>query len=58
MDSLIDLFSEQKIKGYENELITWEESLVRTTRFQSSDRTITQLKIFRLVAIDKKWMPR
>jgi len=44
LDSLIDLLSEQKIKGYENELYYLGRSLVRTTRFQSNDRTITQLK--------------
>jgi hypothetical protein len=44
LDSLIYLLSEQKIKGYENELYYLGRVLVRTTRFQSSDRTITQLK--------------
>jgi hypothetical protein len=44
IDSLIDLLSEQKIKGYENELYYLGRMLVRTTRFQSNDRTITQLK--------------
>jgi hypothetical protein len=44
LDSLIYLLSEQKIKGYENELYYLARILVRTTRFQSSDRTITQLK--------------
>jgi len=44
MDSLIDLLSEQKIKGYENELYYLGRMLVRTSRFQSNDRTITQLK--------------
>ena len=44
LDSLIDLLSEQKIKGFENELYYLGRSLVRTTRFQSNDRTITQLK--------------
>jgi hypothetical protein len=44
LDSLIDLLSEQKIKGYENELYYLGRMLVRTTRFQSSDRTVTQLK--------------
>jgi hypothetical protein len=44
LDSLIDLLSEQKIKGYENELYYLGRTLVRTTRFQSNDRTITQLK--------------
>ena len=44
IDSLIDLLSEQKIKGYENELYYLGRMLVRTARFQSNDRTITQLK--------------
>ena len=44
IDSLIDLLSEQKIKGYENELYYLGRMLVRTTRFQSNDRTVTQLK--------------
>ena len=44
LDSLIDLLSEQKIKGYENELYYLGRLLVRTSRFQSNDRTITQLK--------------
>ena len=44
LDSLINLLSEQKIKGYENELYYLGRTLVRTTRFQSNDRTITQLK--------------
>ena len=44
IDSLIDLLSEQKIRGYENELYYLGRMLVRTTRFQSNDRTITQLK--------------
>ncbi len=44
IDSLITLLSEQKIKGYENELYFLGRSLVRTSRFQSNDRTITQLK--------------
>ncbi len=44
LDSMIYLLSEQKIKGYENELYYLGRILVRTTRFQSSDRTITQLK--------------
>ena len=44
IDSLIDLLSEQKIKGFENELYYLGRMLVRTTRFQSNDRTITQLK--------------
>jgi len=44
IDSLIDLLSEQKIKGYENELYYLGRMLVRTNRSQSNDRTITQLK--------------
>ena len=44
IDSLIDLLSEQKIRGYENELYYLGRTLVRTNRFQSNDRTITQLK--------------
>ncbi len=44
IDSLIDLLSEQKIKGYENDLYYLGRLLVRTTRFQSNDRTITQLR--------------
>ena len=41
---MIYLLREQKIKGYENELYYLGRILVRTTRFQSNDRTITQLK--------------
>lgn len=44
LDSLTSLLSEEKIKGYENELYYLGRILVRTTRFQSNDRTITQLK--------------
>jgi hypothetical protein len=44
IDSLIELLSEQKIKGYENELYYLGRMLVRTNRFQSNDRTVTQLK--------------
>ncbi len=44
IDSLIDLLSERKIKGYENDLYYLGRTLVRTTRFQSNDRTITQLR--------------
>ena len=44
IDSLIDMLSEQKIKGYENELYYLGRMLVRSSRFQSNDRTITQLK--------------
>ena len=44
MDSLVDLLSEQKIKGHENELYYLGRMLLRTNRFQSNDRTVTQLK--------------
>ena len=44
MDSLIDLLSEQRIKGHENDLYYLGRMLVRTSRFQSNDRTVTQLK--------------
>jgi hypothetical protein len=44
LDSLVYLFREQKIKGYENDLYYLGRLLVRSVRFQSSDRTITQLK--------------
>ena len=44
IDSLIYLLREQKIRGYESELYYLGRILVRTTRFQSNDRTITQLK--------------
>jgi hypothetical protein len=44
IDSLVGLLREQKIKGYENELYYLGRMLVRSTRFQSNDRTITQLK--------------
>lgn len=44
LDSLTGLLNEQKIKGYENELYFLARVLVRTKRFQSNDRTITQLK--------------
>jgi len=44
LDSLVYLLSEQKIKGNENELYYLGRVLVRTSRFQSSDRTITQLR--------------
>ena len=42
LDSLTYLLREQKIKGYENELYYLARIMVRTTRFQSSDRTITR----------------
>ena len=44
IDSLVYFLSGQMIKGYENELYYLGRILVRTSRFQSSDRTITQLK--------------
>lgn len=44
LDSFNDLLSEQKIKGYENDLYYLGRTLVRTSQFQSNDRTITQLK--------------
>jgi hypothetical protein len=44
IDSLVTLLSEQKIRGYENELYYLGRVLVRTTRFQSNDRTTSQLK--------------
>ncbi|MBK9737564.1 MAG: hypothetical protein IPO92_22450 [Saprospiraceae bacterium] len=44
MDSLIYLLRSQQIKGHENELYFLGRVLVRSTRFQSNDRTITQLK--------------
>ena len=44
LDSLVYLLREQKIKGHENELYFLGRTLVRASRFQSSDRTITQLK--------------
>lgn len=56
LDSLTYLLREQKIKGYENELYYLGRLLVRTTRFQSNDRTITQLKFsgsWRLIRNEK-----
>jgi hypothetical protein len=44
LDSLIYLLHENKIKGFENELYYLGRVLVRTSRFQSNDRTISQLK--------------
>lgn len=44
MDSLMLLLSTGQIKGYENELYFFGRTLVRTSRFTSNDRTITQLK--------------
>ena len=44
IDSLILLLSAQQIKGHENDLYYFGRILVRTARFLSNDRTITQLK--------------
>jgi hypothetical protein len=44
LDSLTYLLREQKIKGHENDLYYLARLMVRSVRFQSSDRTITQLK--------------
>jgi len=44
MDSLMLLLSSGQIKGHENELYFFGRTLIRTARFISNDRTITQLK--------------
>ena len=44
MDSLMLLLSNGQIKGHENELYYYGRMLVRTDKFQSNDRTISQLK--------------
>ncbi len=44
MDSLMDLLSAQTIKGHENDLYYLGRVLIRSSRFQNNDRTITQLK--------------
>ena len=44
MDSLIHLLRSDSIQGNENELYFFGRSLVRSSWFQSNDRTITQLK--------------
>jgi len=44
MDTLTFLLNNQKIKGHENDLYYLGRSFVRGVRFQSNDRTITQLK--------------
>lgn len=44
MDSLMLLLSSGQIKGHENELYFFGRTLIRTSRFISNDRTITQLK--------------
>jgi hypothetical protein len=44
MDSFLVLLNNQQIKGHENELYYFGRSFVRAVKFQSNDRTITQLK--------------
>ena len=44
MDSFMLLLNIQQIKGHENELYFFGRTFVRGLRFQSNDRTITQLK--------------
>ena len=44
LDSLLFLLGSNKIKGHENHLYYYGRLLVRTSRFQSNDRTIAQLK--------------
>ena len=44
MDSFMLLLNSQQIKGHENELYYFGRTFVRGLRFQSNDRTITQLK--------------
>ena len=44
MDSFLVLLNSQQIKGHENELYYFGRTFVRSLRFQSNDRTITQLK--------------
>ena len=44
MDTFMFLLKSQKIKGHENDLYYFGRSFVRGLRFQSNDRTITQLK--------------
>jgi hypothetical protein len=44
MDTLMLLLNSQQIKGNENDLYYLGRSFVRGVRFQSNDRTITQLK--------------
>jgi hypothetical protein len=44
MDSLMNLLETQTIRGHEKELYFFGRTLIRTSRFQSNDRTITQLK--------------
>lgn len=44
MDTFMVLLNNQQIKGRENELYYFGRTFVRGVRFQSNDRTITQLK--------------
>lgn len=44
MDSLMLILSSGQAKGHENELYYFGRTLIRTARFISNDRTITQLK--------------
>lgn len=44
MDSFLILLNSQQIKGHENEFYYFGRTFVRGLRFQSNDRTITQLK--------------
>jgi hypothetical protein len=44
MDTFMVLLNNQQIKGHENELYYFGRTFVRGVRFQSNDRTITQLK--------------
>jgi hypothetical protein len=44
MDTLMLLLNSQQVKGNENDLYYLGRSFVRGVRFQSNDRTITQLK--------------
>jgi len=44
MDTLMLLLNSQQIQGHENDLYYLGRSFVRGVRFQSNDRTITQLK--------------
>jgi hypothetical protein len=44
MDSFMLLLNNQQIKGHEKELYYFGRTFVRSLRFQSNDRTITQLK--------------
>jgi hypothetical protein len=44
LDSLMDFFAQQNIRGHEGDLYYYARLMVRAKRFQPSDRTITQLK--------------